>query len=111
LIPLPHVVVRVFGGASRARITEAVIDHVEYTFLGASGARIVNVTQQTASGFAWGSAVGLDAAVFLIRNVGLGVQVVYRNVDVPSQLEPFSGRPFALSAHRTRFAAGLRLRF
>jgi hypothetical protein len=104
--------VRVFAGRSRSTITQSVIQNVTYKGPDAAGTvTVVNVTEQMSKGFAWGSLVGFDAGFFLLRNVGVGVQVVHRNIDIPIQNEPFSGRPFELSPHRTQFASGLRLRF
>jgi len=113
VVPMPsRLAVRVFAGRSRVHITQSLIDHITYKYPDVGGAvTIVNVTQQTADGYAWGSVVGLNAGVFLLRNVGVGIEVVRRHVEIPEQSEPFSAGPFTLSPHRTTFAAGLRLRF
>lgn len=113
LVPLPgRIGVRAFAGRSRVRITQALIQEVRYAeSSGGTGVTIENVTQQTADGFAWGALVGIDAGVFVLRNVGVGVQIAHRTADIPSQLEPFTSQPLALSPRRTDLAVGLRLRF
>ena len=113
LLPLPdRLAVRAFAGRSRVRITQSVIQQVRYAE--ANGGRAVSiedVSEQTASGFAWGALFGIDAGFFVLRNVGVGIQIARRTADIPTQSEPFSGGSFELSPHRTEVAAGLRLRF
>jgi hypothetical protein len=113
VVPLPRrFAVRLFAGRSRVRVTQSLIDHITYRYPDAGGGvTIVNVTQQTADGYAWGSLMGLDAGVFPLRHVGIGVELMWRNVDIPIQSEPFSGQPFKLDPRRTTFAVGLRIRF
>jgi len=113
LLPLPdRLTVRAFAGRSRIRITQGVIQQVRYAE--ANGGKAVNiedVSEQTASGFAWGALFGVDAGFFVLRNVGVGIQIARRTADIPTQFEPFSAGQFDLSPHRTAVSAGLRLRF
>lgn len=113
VLPLPsRLGVRVFAGRTRSNITQSLIQHVTYKGPDAAGTvSIVDITELASKGFAWGMLVGVDAGFFLLRNVGVGVQLVRRNIDMPAQSEPFSGQSFTLSPHRTVAAAGLRLRF
>jgi hypothetical protein len=112
-VPMPERLgVRVFAGQSRVRITQELVEHVGYvTSDNGASIRIANVTHQTAEAFAWGSLIGVDGAFFVLRNVGVGASFARRNIDLPLQPEPFSGKAFTLSAHRTEVSAGVRLRF
>jgi hypothetical protein len=112
VVPIPKwFSVRAFAGRSRVRITQSLIDQVTYKYPDADGGvTIVSVTHQTANAYAWGSLVGVDAGFFPLRNVGIGLELARRAVDVPTQSEPFSAHPFTLSPHRTKLAIGLRLR-
>jgi hypothetical protein len=113
VLPIPtRLSVRVFAGRSRSTVTQSLIQNLTYRGPDAAGVVTLDtVTQRTSKGYAWGSLVGVDAGVFLLRNVGVGVQLVHRNVEIPAESEPFTGQPFVLSPHRTQFAGGLRLRF
>ena len=111
VLPMPSPVsVRVFAGRSRTTIAQSLIQHVTYQS-GSAGVSIVDVSEQTANEYAWGSLVGVDAGLFLLRNIGVGVELAHRSVDIPQPSEPFSGKSFALSAHRVQITTGLRIRF
>ncbi|HEX7797287.1 MAG TPA: hypothetical protein VF456_23155 [Vicinamibacterales bacterium] len=100
---------RVFAGRSRVEITQAAVQHV--TFAVAARASIQGVTTQNVSGFAWGSHFGFDAEFFPLNNLGIGASVLARHVEIPDQIEPFSGKAIALTPDRVVTSFGVRARF
>jgi hypothetical protein len=101
--------VRAFAGPSRVEITQAVVQH--FTFALASRASIQDVTTENVRAFAWGTHVGFDAEFFPLNNVGIGASVLVRHVNIPSQIDPFSRQPMALTPDRVVTSIGVRARF
>lgn len=99
---------RVFAGRSRVEITQAVVQR--FTYAQTVPGRIETVATQNVRGFAWGAHFGFDAEFFALNNVGIGASVLGRHVEIPAQIESFSGKAIALTPDRVVTSIGVRAR-
>jgi hypothetical protein len=110
-VPTPNRLrLRVFAGPSHFSVSQEMVETFDYT--GLRTITITSYTKQTVQGEAWGYHVGGDVAVFVLRNVGLGVGVrVSRVRPIDVGHEPFTKTAIQLTADRVTIGGGLRMRF
>lgn len=107
--------VRVFGGPTFFRLTQQMVDVIEYDHIfNNTGLNLVEITGfefSEASGNSVGFNVGGDVAYFFTRHVGVGGVLRFNRGTVTIDSEPLSGESVDLTAGHLSAGAGVRFRF
>jgi hypothetical protein len=107
--------VRVFGGPSRLRLEQELVEDIRYNqvfglFNPSNTVRITEYDARTVDGSGWGFHAGADVSWFFSRVAGIGgfVRISRATVEVEDPLDEVS---FKVKAGGVQTGAGLRLRF